>query len=259
MSAGRSGRPGGLTLYPAIDIREGRAVRLLRGDYARETRYDADPLDAARRWTEGGARVLHVVDLDGARAGEPVNLQIVSAIATAAGVPIQFGGGLRDRAAVEAAFTSGASRAVLGTSAQRNPDLLAELAELYGERIVASVDARGSNVAVEGWETATSTPAHEAIERLGARGVSSFVYTPVEVDGTLEGPGIDGLEPILAACDATGAKLIYSGGVGTLDDLTSLAALRAPSLDGVIVGRALYERRFSVAEALDALAGEGSK
>lgn len=242
-------------LLPAIDIRDGRAVRLVQGDFARETRYDADPADAARRWVAGGAEIVHVVDLDGARAGHPVNLPIVDRIAAAAGVPVQLGGGLRDRAAVEAALSSGAERVVLGTTAQRDPDLLAELAELYGERIVASVDARGAKVAVEGWESETETSAHEAIERLGARGVSTFVYTPVEVDGTLEGPGLEGLEPIFDACEASGSRLIYSGGVGSLEDLVALRAHRARGLEGVIVGRALYEGRFTVAEAIAALRG----
>jgi phosphoribosylformimino-5-aminoimidazole carboxamide ribotide isomerase len=243
-----------LTLYPAIDIRDGRAVRLLQGDYARETRYDADPVDAARRWVEGGATIIHVVDLDGARGGAPVNLDVVARIAAAIAVPVQLGGGLRDRGAVEAAFAAGAQRAVLGTSAQREPDLLVSLAESYGDRIVASVDARRDNVAVAGWEEETSTAVDAAIRELGGGGVSRFVYTPVEVDGTLEGPGLDRLASILAACAETGSELIYSGGIGTLDDLAGLAAIGADSLSGVIVGRALYERRFTVAEALDALA-----
>lgn len=243
-----------LTLYPAIDVRDGRAVRLLQGDYERETRYDADPVDAARRWVDGGATIIHVVDLDGARGGAPVNLDVVARIAAAITVPVQLGGGLRDRDAVEAAFAAGAHRAVLGTSAQRDPDLLSSLAESYGDRIVASVDARGAHVAVAGWEEATSTAVDAAIRDLGARGVSRFVYTPVEVDGTLEGPGLNRLEPILAACAETGSELIYSGGVGTLDDLVELASIGAGSLSGVIVGRALYERRFTVAEALEALA-----
>jgi len=242
-----------LTLYPAIDIRDGRAVRLLQGDYDRETRYDADPVDAARRWADGGAEIVHVVDLDGARAGAPANLAIVARIAEAVDVPVQLGGGLRDRAAVESAFEAGASRAVLGTSAQRNPGLLGELAAAHGERIVASVDAKGSHVAVEGWEEATHTTVDDAIRELGGRGVRRFVYTPVEVDGTLEGPGLGGLDPILAACSETGSELIYSGGVGTLEDLSELAAIGSPALGGVIVGRALYERRFTVAEGLEAL------
>ncbi|MEO7196938.1 MAG: 1-(5-phosphoribosyl)-5-[(5-phosphoribosylamino)methylideneamino]imidazole-4-carboxamide isomerase [Solirubrobacterales bacterium] len=245
----------GPELLPAIDIREGRAVRLLQGDYEQETRYDADPVDAARRWVDGGATAVHVVDLDGARAGHPVNLEIVSRIAAAVEVPVQLGGGLRDRSAVEAAFSAGAERAVLGTTAQRDPALLGELAELYGQRIVASVDARGNNVAVEGWEQATSTPVHEAIRRLGARGVSTFVYTPVEVDGTLEGPGLTGLDAVLSACEESGSSLTYSGGVGSLEDLIVLRDLRATSLHAVIVGRALYEGRFSIAEAIAALSG----
>lgn len=249
-------RSAGLTLWPAIDIRGGRAVRLLQGDYDRETAYDADPADAARRWVEGGAEALHVVDLDGARAGAPANLEIVGRIASL-GVPVQLGGGLRDRDTVETAFAAGAQRAVLGTAAQRDPDLLGELADLYGERIVASVDARGANVAVEGWERETSTSVAEAVERLGSRGVSTFVYTPVEVDGTLEGPGLDGLEPILDACARTGAGLVYSGGIGSLEDLVALRDLRAGSLVGVIVGRALYEQRFGIAEAIAALRGTG--
>lgn len=242
-------------LLPAIDIRDGSAVRLLRGDYDHETRYDADPLDAARRWVEGGAEGVHVVDLDGARGGAPRNLEIVARLAAAVAVPVQLGGGLRDRAAVEAAFAAGADRAVLGTSAQRDPGLLGELAAAHGDRIVASVDARGANVAVEGWERPTSTSAPAAIETLAGRGVERFVYTPVEVDGTLDGPGFDRLGPVLAACERAGVRLIYSGGVGTLADLEALRDLRAPALEGVIVGRALYERRFSIAEARAALAG----
>jgi phosphoribosylformimino-5-aminoimidazole carboxamide ribotide isomerase len=142
---------------------------------------------------------------------------------------------------------------VLGTSAQRDPDLLGELAEQYPGRIVASVDARGDRVAVEGWEKPTGTRVQEAIELLGSRGVSTFLYTPVEVDGTLDGPATSGLGPILSACDAAGAELLYSGGVGRLADLEELAKMRAPSLAGVIVGRALYDERFTVAEAIAAL------
>lgn len=243
-----------LTLYPAIDIRDGRAVRLLRGDYDRETRYDADPVDAARRWVDDGASVLHVVDLDGARSGAPANLAVVERIAGAVEVPVQLGGGLRDEGAVADAFAAGAQRAVLGTGAQRDPELMERLTGAHGDRIVASVDARGSRVAIEGWEQATGTPVPDAIAALGGRGVRRFVYTPVEVDGTLEGPGLDGLGAILDACEGAGAELIYSGGIGAIADLERLSALDSPSMTGVIVGRALYERRFTVAEALTALA-----
>ncbi|MEZ5073617.1 MAG: 1-(5-phosphoribosyl)-5-[(5-phosphoribosylamino)methylideneamino] imidazole-4-carboxamide isomerase [Solirubrobacterales bacterium] len=242
-------------LYPAIDIRAGRAVRLLRGDYDHETGYDADPTDAARRWADGGAEILHVVDLDGARSGTPVNLAVVERIAAAVDLPVQLGGGLRDREAVEAAFAAGVERAVIGTAAQRDPALAGALAGAHGDRIVASVDARAGHVAVAGWEEATATSVEDAIAALAGRGIRRFVFTPVEVDGTLEGPGLDRLGPILAASAAAGAELIYSGGVGSLDDLVRLRAAATPSLGGVIVGRALYERRFTVAEAIAVLAG----
>jgi phosphoribosylformimino-5-aminoimidazole carboxamide ribotide isomerase len=245
---------GGLTLYPAIDIRDRRAVRLLRGDYDRETAYDADPRDAARRWLADGATILHVVDLDGARAGSPQNLDLIAAISELAEVPVQVGGGLRDTAAVAAVIEAGAARAVLGTRAQRDPEFVGGLvAELGAGRIVASVDGRGGRVAIEGWEEATDTPVPELVSRLAALGVERFVYTPVEVDGTLEGPGLDGLESVADACTEGGAELIYSGGVGTLDDLRALRRAGHPAIGGVIVGRALYEGRFSIAEAIEAL------
>jgi phosphoribosylformimino-5-aminoimidazole carboxamide ribotide isomerase len=243
-----------LTLYPAIDIRDGRAVRLTQGDYARETAYDADPLDAALRWVEGGAEILHVVDLDGARAGAPQNLEIVRRIAEQAGVPVQVGGGLRDEGSVAAVLDAGAARAVLGTRAQKDPAFVGELAGRHGgERIVASVDGRGGKVAIEGWEQPTETPVPALIAELAGYGVDRFVYTPVEVDGTLSGPGMEGLAEICAACAGAGAELIYSGGVGAVADLISLAALGEEAIGGVIVGRALYEGRFTVAEAISAL------
>jgi phosphoribosylformimino-5-aminoimidazole carboxamide ribotide isomerase len=232
-------------------------VRLLQGDYDRETAYDADPLDAALRWVDGGAEILHVVDLDGARGGAPANLDAIARIAGGAGVPIQVGGGIRDSEAVEAVLLAGAQRAVLGTRAQRDPDFVGELVATHGaDRIVAAVDARGGNVAVEGWEQATETTVPDLVERLAALGVSRFVYTPVEVDGTLEGPGLDGLDAVAAACEGGGAELIYSGGVGTLQDLSKLAGLGLASIGGVIVGRALYDGRFGVGEAIAALGGE---
>lgn len=245
-----------LTLYPAIDIRGGSAVRLLQGDYDRETTYDADPLDAALRWVEGGAEILHVVDLDGARGGAPVNLDAVARIAAGCGVPVQVGGGIRDAEAVEAVLGTGARRAVLGTRAQRDPEFVGDLVTAHGpERIVAAVDARGGSVAVEGWERSTATAVPELIGRLSGLGVARFVYTPVEVDGTLEGPGLEGLDAVASACESGGAELIYSGGVGTLQDLEGLAGLGQASIGGVIVGRALYEGRFGVDEAIAALGG----
>jgi phosphoribosylformimino-5-aminoimidazole carboxamide ribotide isomerase len=235
-----------LILYPAIDIRGGKAVRLIQGDYDQETAYDDDPVVAARRWVDGGARWLHVVDLDGARAGEPVNLEQVRRIVAAVSVPVQLGGGLRDSKKVEEAMSSGVERVILGTAAVRDPEMAAAIASAHGDRVVASVDSRSGKVAAEGWTEASDLGTTEVIAALAERGISRFVYTPVEVDGLMEGPDLDSLRK---AAEATDGELIYSGGIGSLDDLRSLAELGLDNVGGVIVGRALYEQRFTVAEA----------
>jgi phosphoribosylformimino-5-aminoimidazole carboxamide ribotide isomerase len=235
-----------LILYPAIDIRGGKAVRLTQGDYERETAYDDDPVVAAKRWVDGGARWLHVVDLDGARAGAPVNLEHVRRIVASVGVPVQLGGGLRDSKKVEEAISAGAERIVLGTAAVRDPDMAEAIAAAHGDRVVASVDSRSGKVAAEGWTEASDLGTAEVIAALSDRGVRRFVYTPVDVDGLMEGPDLDSLRD---AAKATESELIYSGGVGSLDDLRALADLGLDNLGGVIVGRALYEQRFTVAEA----------
>jgi phosphoribosylformimino-5-aminoimidazole carboxamide ribotide isomerase len=240
-----------MILYPAIDVRGGQAVRLLQGDYARETVYDADPVDAAARWIDEGAEFLHVVDLDGAKAGEPRNLAAIEAIA-ALGCPIQVGGGLRGREAVAAVLDCGVERVVIGTAALRDPEFLDGALAAHGERVVVSVDAREGRVALQGWTEAGEAEVVEAVAELSSRGVARFLCTAIEVDGTMEGPALDELARIAAA---TRAQVIASGGVGTLADLEALAeaAKSAPNLEGAIVGRALYERKFTVAKALKAL------
>ena len=240
-----------MILYPAIDIRGGKAVRLLQGDYARETTYDADPVDAATRWAKEGAEFLHVVDLDGAKAGEPQNLESVRRIATAVECPIQVGGGLRDEASVASVLEAGAARVVIGTVALRDPELLQEMVNAYGERVVVSVDARDGKVSLSGWTETSNVNVADAVADLSRRGIRRFLCTAIEVDGTMEGPAIDELGRIAAATDA---QVIASGGVGTIADLEALARMRAPNLEGAIVGRALYEHRFSVAEANRVLA-----
>lgn len=242
-----------MILYPAVDIRGGKAVRLIQGDYDRETVYDADPLDAARRWAEQGARFLHVVDLDGARGGAPANADAIARIAAELDVPVQCGGGLRDQAAVDAALSAGAERAVLGSAALRDPELVGALVDAHGERIVVGVDTREGAVAVSGWLERSDADPAELVAAMAARGVRRFVYTPVGVDGTLEGPGTEDLARIAEA--AGGAELIYSGGVGSIADLELLAGLGIDNLGGVIVGRALYEGRFTVGEAQEVLDG----
>jgi phosphoribosylformimino-5-aminoimidazole carboxamide ribotide isomerase len=239
-------------LYPAIDIRDGKAVRLMQGDYDRETAYDDDPVVAARRWVDGGASWLHVVDLDGARSGEPVNLEHVRRIVASVGVPVQLGGGLRDSGKVEEAISSGVERVVLGTAAVRDPELAAAIAAAHGDRVVVSVDSRSGRVAAEGWTESSDFGTREVVTALSERGVRRFVYTPVDVDGLMEGPDLDSLREVAAATDA---ELIYSGGVGSVEDLAALSDLGLENLGGVIVGRALYEGRFTIAEAQAALGG----
>lgn len=240
-----------MILYPAIDIRGGQAVRLTQGDYERETTYDADPVDAARRWAGEGAEFLHVVDLDGAKAAKPRNLDAVRRIAAAVDCPIQVGGGLRDAESVAAVFEAGAKRVVIGTAALRDPQFLDEMLAQHGDRIVVSVDARDGQVALAGWTEAGEEGVVEAVAALSERGVARFLCTAIEVDGTMEGPALGELSRIAAA---TEAKVIASGGVGTLTHLESLAREMPANVEGAIVGRALYERKFTVAEAIAALA-----
>jgi phosphoribosylformimino-5-aminoimidazole carboxamide ribotide isomerase len=246
-----------LILLPAIDIRGGHTVRLVQGDYERETSFDADPLDAARRWVEQGARALHVVDLDGAREGRPVNLNAAGRIAAESRVPVQLGGGLRSAEAVEETLAAGVERAILGTAALQDPALIEALAAEHGEQVVVSVDARSGRVAVEGWERQSSIGAAELISALAGRGVRRFIHTPVEVDGTLEGPGLGGLRAVADAVAAAGAEWMYSGGIGTVEHLRALSEASLPALTGVIVGRALYDRNFTVSEGQAALAAAG--
>lgn len=241
-----------MILYPAIDIRGGQAVRLLQGDYERETTYDADPVDAAKRWAGEGAEHLHVVDLDGAKAGSPQNLEAVRRIAAAVDCPIQVGGGLRDAESVAAILDAGAERVVIGTAALRDPAFLATALEEHGDRVVVSVDARNGKVALAGWIEVSDVDVAAAVAELGERGVSRFLCTAIEVDGTMEGPAVKALGHIAAA---TEAQVIASGGVGSVADLEALAGMDVPNVEGAIVGRALYERRFTVAEAVAALGG----
>jgi phosphoribosylformimino-5-aminoimidazole carboxamide ribotide isomerase len=241
-------------LYPAVDVLGGKAVRLERGDFQASRGYDDDPLEAASRWCEQGARRLHVVDLDGAKRGEPVNLQHLSRIAMALGSELeqlQYGGGLRSLDAARDALAAGATRVVLGTAAFRDPELLRELIEDCGERVAVGVDVRGGKIAVAGWAEQTELGASEAIESLLEAGIETIVFTDTDRDGTLAGADTGTARAVSAAVGER--RFIYSGGVGSLADLESLAGLDLPNLDGVIVGKALYERRFTVADAQRAL------
>jgi phosphoribosylformimino-5-aminoimidazole carboxamide ribotide isomerase len=239
-----------VNLYPAIDIADGRAVRLVQGDFDAETVYADTPLEAARAWVDAGARYLHMVDLDGARLGSPRNLEHLERAVAELGVPVQYGGGLRCVEAVADAIAAGASRAILGTAAFADGDFLDEVVGRFGERIVVSIDTRGGFVSTSGWTQTTELRAEAVIERMQERGVRTFVFTNVDKDGLLGGPDLDEVRQVAAGVRG---QLMYSGGIGRREDLEALAALREPKLTGVIVGKALYERRFTVAEGRAAL------
>jgi phosphoribosylformimino-5-aminoimidazole carboxamide ribotide isomerase len=240
-------------LYPAIDISDGKAVRLVQGDFDAETVYADSPVEAARAWVQAGARYLHVVDLDGARTGAPQNLHHVEQIVGEAGVPVQVGGGLRSAQAVRDAVGAGATRVILGTAAFTDVDFLDEVVDEFAERTVVSVDTRGGFVSTEGWTETTDMPAVELIARMQDRGVRSFVYTDVDRDGMLEGPDLDGVRRVAGVVRG---RFMYSGGIGRREDLVALAALRQVNLTAVIVGKALYEGRFTIAEGQAALDGD---
>jgi phosphoribosylformimino-5-aminoimidazole carboxamide ribotide isomerase len=241
-----------MILLPAVDILEGKAVRLTRGEFDQRTVYDADPLDAARRWIDQGARSLHVVDLDGARSGAPVNLEQVRRITAEAEVPVQVGGGLRTIGAVREAIAAGAARVLLGTAAYVDVDFLDQAIAEFDDRVVVSVDVRGGRLAAAGWTEQTDIPLEAVVEHLNARGVRRFVYSSIDRDGMLAGPDLDGARRV---AEAVRGSYTYSGGVSSLDDLRALVELRQVNLNGVIVGKALYEGKFTVGEAQAVLDG----
>jgi phosphoribosylformimino-5-aminoimidazole carboxamide ribotide isomerase len=237
-------------LYPAIDISEGKAVRLVRGDFDAKTVYEDDPLTAAKAWVQEGARFLHIVDLDGAKSGSPKSLEHLERITHELPVPVQYGGGLRSLPAVRDALRAGAERVILGTAAFTDIDFLDDVLGAFRDRIMVSVDTRGGFISTSGWQETTQMPAEAVIQRLQQRGVRSFIYTNVDKDGMLEGPDLDEVKRIASVVRG---RWLYSGGIGKKEDLSALAALRQVNLGGVVVGKALYEHRFTVREAHDAL------
>ena len=242
-----------MTVYPAIDLRGGRCVRLAQGRADRETVYGEDPAKVAREFQAAGAEWVHVVDLDGAFGGEPVNWDAAESIARV-GLRVQFGGGLRTRAAVERALAIGASRVVVGTRAAESEAFVAELVAAFGERIAVGIDAKDGQVAVRGWVGTTGTEAIAFARRMEALGVRTLIHTDIATDGMLTGPNLKAQEAMLSAVSA---RVIASGGIATRDDVARLVDLRArrPNLDGVIVGRAIYEKRVDLADLLRLAAG----
>ena len=237
-----------MTIYPAIDIKSGRAVRLTQGRADQETVYAENPADVAAQFKAAGSEWVHVVDLDGAFAGEPKNLEQVAAIAKL-GMKVQLGGGLRTRASVERALAMGVSRVVIGTRAAESESFVAELVQAFGDKIAVGIDAKNGQVAVKGWVTTTNTGALDLAKRMDAIGVATLIHTDVGTDGMLTGPNIGAQE---AMCQAVKARIIASGGVSQRDDIVSLntLGLKNANLEGVIVGKALYERRVELTDLL---------
>jgi len=239
-----------MQLYPAIDLRAGRCVRLYQGSYDAETAYSDDPVGQAQQFADAGASWLHVVDLDAARTGDPVNLPVIAAIADAVEVPVQTGGGVRSLDAAAALADAGVARVVIGTAAVETPELVEQVAAR--QPVAVGLDARGRDVATHGWEQGGGGDLLELAARFESSGAEAVVVTEISRDGTMSGPDTDGLSAVLAA---TGLAVIASGGVARVEDLSELAAIGDPSrrLAGVIVGRALYEGRFTVEQALETL------
>lgn len=241
-----------MELFPAIDLRGGRVVRLTKGDYSAETSYGDDPVAQAQAFAGAGARWIHTVDLDAARTGEATNLAVIARICDGVrpgGVRVQAGGGVRSLAAAAALFDAGVERVVVGTAAIERPELLDELGTVWSGRVVVGLDARGSQVAVRGWTEDAGLDVADVASRLRSPQVAAIVATQIEVDGTMAGPDLGLYERLLAATDV---DVIASGGVSTLADLGALESVRVRdrSVAGVIVGKALYEGRFELEEAI---------
>ena len=237
-----------LTLYPAVDIRGGRAVRLTQGRADAETVYDSDPVAAAVAFAEAGAEWLHVVDLDAAFDGEPRNRHLIADIVTATGIPVQASGGIRSMADLDAAIEYGASRVVIGTMALEEPSFVAAAVAAHDEKIAVGLDADGTTLKARGWTT-ESGDLFEALDRFTMMGVRRFVFTDISRDGMLTGPNVERLAEV---ADATVARVTASGGVSSIEDLLVLRDAH-PRVDAAIVGKALYAGRFTLAEALTAV------
>lgn len=242
-----------MRLLPAIDIQGGRCVRLRRGDFADETVFGDDPVAMAKSWVAEGARFLHVVDLDGARKGTPRNFDLIRAIVEAVPIPVEAGGGFRDEAALELFRKSRVAKAVLGTSAVEDKAFLERALALLGaDRVVVAVDAEGGLVKTRGWQEQSGVTALDLVRELEAMGVREVLYTDISRDGMMESVNLEGLREL---AENSSVEIIASGGVTSLDDLRAVKLLEPLSVTGVIVGRALYEKRFRVAEALEILDG----
>lgn len=242
-----------MDVIPAIDLLEGRCVRLYQGDYAQSQVFDENPVAVAQQWANQGAPRLHLVDLDGAKAGHSVNLAVIEAIVQAVEIPVQVGGGLRDRQSVANLLATGVQSAILGTVAVEQPDLVAELCQEFPGQIIVGIDARNGRVATRGWLETSEVLATDLAQRMAQLGAAAIIYTDIHRDGTLQGPNLEALRELATAI---AIPVIASGGVSSVTDLLNLLALEPEGVTGAIVGRAIYTGDVSLPEALRAV-GQG--
>jgi len=236
-----------MLVIPAIDIREGKCVRLIQGKLDQEIVFSTDPVEVARRWEERGARWLHVVDLDGAFAGGMRNFDLIQKIVQTVSLPVQVGGGIRSIAAVRELLGLGANRVILGTAAVMEPELVQQAVEEFGERILVGIDGRDGKVMIEGWEAVSNKSIVELGKEVEKMGVKRIVLTDIRRDGMLKGPNVEGTREMALACNL---KIIASGGISSLEDIRSLKALEPYGVEGAVVGRALYSGVVVLEEAL---------
>lgn len=239
-----------MQIIPAIDLLGGNCVRLHQGDYDQVTRFSDDPVSQAKSWQEQGAQRLHLVDLDGARSGEPVNDEVIRAVTAALSIPVQLGGGIRSAERAEELLSCGLERVILGTVALEQPELVVELAGRHPSRIIVGIDALHGKVATRGWLDNSDTEATTLAARFSESAIAAIISTDISTDGTLAGPNLDALREM---ANASSVPVIASGGVGCMADLLALLALEPLGVEGVIVGRALYDGRVDLREALMAL------
>ena len=242
-----------MEILPAIDLLDGRCVRLYQGDYQQSQIYHENPVEVARQWAEQGATRLHVVDLDGAKVGKPVNLAAIEAIVRAISIPVQVGGGLRDRASAAQLLKLGVERVILGTVAVEQPELIASLCQEFPQQIVVGIDARNGKVATRGWLETSTVEATDLAQQMEKLGAAAIIYTDIHRDGTLIGPNLEALRELVSHLDI---PVIASGGVSALRDLLSLLSLESLGVTGVIVGKALYTGDVNLEEAIRAV-GQG--
>ncbi|RFB13574.1 1-(5-phosphoribosyl)-5-[(5-phosphoribosylamino)methylideneamino]imidazole-4-carboxamide isomerase [Bacillus sp. HNG] len=240
------------TIYPAIDMRGGKCVRLLQGDYNKETVYGDSPFDMAKAFADAGAEWIHMVDLDGAKVGKRVNDQYVLEVANKLDAKVQIGGGIRTEEDVAYYIENGVDRVILGSAAISNPDFVKEMLKKYKEKIAIGIDAKDGYVATEGWLNTSSVKATDLGIELANAGAEVFIFTDIATDGMLSGPNIDAVATLAAA---TGKKVIASGGVSSIDDLKALSKLVEQGVSGAIVGKAIYTNQFTVQEALEEVKG----